>query len=105
VRKIVVITPKDALHGFALAGVGQVVIDTAEVIPTLKALAADPLSGVLMLDERLASAPVREYLREMDRRWSGVAIVLPAPQREKVGEEDYVLQLIRRAIGYQVRLS
>ncbi len=40
------------------------------------------------------------------RRWPGLVVVLPAPLRGRsVAEEDYVLQLIRRAIGYQVRLS
>jgi len=31
--------------------------------------------------------------------------VLPSPERAARVEEDYALRLIRRAIGYQVRLS
>ncbi len=104
-KKIAVVTPPDALHGFALAGVRQVVADAEEVVAALRSLAREPLIGVVMLDERLAAPAAREQLREMDRRWPGVAIVLPAPHRAQVREEDYVLQLIRRAIGYQVRLS
>ena len=47
-----------------------------------------------------------DHIRELDRRWPGVVIVLPAPERRPPPlEEDYVLQLIRRAIGYQVRLG
>jgi vacuolar-type H+-ATPase subunit F/Vma7 len=41
----------------------------------------------------------------LEGRWPGLVVVLPAPLRTQVAEEDYVLQLIRRAIGYQVRLS
>jgi len=105
VKKVVVVTPPDAVHGFALAGVRQVTVAAEDVPATLKTLARDPLTGVVILDERLALAPVREQIRAMDRRWPGVVIVLPAPRRAEVHEEDYVLQLIRRAIGYQVRLS
>ena len=39
-------------------------------------------------------------------RWSpGMVVLLPAPAAGAPLEEDYVLRLIRRAIGYQVRLG
>jgi hypothetical protein len=44
-------------------------------------------------------------LREMERRSPGVIVLLPAPEAGPPLEEDYVLRLIRRAIGYQVRLG
>jgi vacuolar-type H+-ATPase subunit F/Vma7 len=105
VKGIVVITPRDATHGFALAGVRQLNA-TADTTPAaLHELSRDPATGVVIIDERLVSRPLREQIRVLEGRWPGLVVVLPAPLRAKVAEEDYVLQLIRRAIGYQVRLS
>jgi len=105
VKGIVVITPRDATHGFALAGVRQLNA-TADTTPAaLHELSRDPATGVVIIDERLVSRPLREQIRVLEERWPGLVVVLPAPLRAKVAEEDYVLQLIRRAIGYQVRLS
>lgn len=104
-KGIVVITPSDAMHGFALAGVRQLNA-TADTTPAaLHELSRDPATGVVIVDERLVSRPLREQIRVLEGRWPGLVVVLPAPVRAKVVEEDYVLQLIRRAIGYQVRLS
>jgi V/A-type H+/Na+-transporting ATPase subunit F len=106
VRKIVVIATPDARPGFALAGVRQLTSNADELPSMLRQLAGDPLTGVLIVDERLVTGLVQEQLRDMARRWPGLVIVLPAPQRAgRAEEEDYVLQLIRRAIGYQVRLN
>lgn len=105
-RKIVVIAPTDARPGFALAGVRQLSASPEELPVLLQQLVRDPVNGAVIVDERLATARAREYIRELDRRWTGLVIVLPAPARDvAVAEEDYIQQLIRRAIGYQVRLS
>jgi len=66
---------------------------------------ADPDCGVVVIDERLLAGMSEERFREMEKRWFGVLIVLPAP--EKVEEEgvDYAERLIRRVIGYHVRLT
>ena len=104
-KKIVLLTPGDAAHGFALAGVRHLTCATAQVPAVLHEIARDALAGVVIVDERLLDAPVRELIRVLDRRWQGLVIALPAPRRAAPTEEDYVLQLIRRAIGYQVRLT
>jgi V/A-type H+-transporting ATPase subunit F len=106
VRKIVVIAPPDVRSGFALAGVRQLSASPEELPVLLQRLVRDPLHGAIIVDERLVTGGARAFIRELDRRWTGLVIVLPAPERAgAVADEDYVLQLIRRAIGYQVRLS
>jgi len=105
VKKIVVITPPDARHGFALAGVRQLTAMPADVSATLQQQVSDASTGVIFVDERLVAGPVQEQIREIELHWAGVVIVLPSPEKAARIEEDYVLQLIRRAIGYQVRLS
>ena len=104
-KKVVVIAPPDAEHGFALAGVGQRSAPPGTALAALRELAGDPLVGVIVVDERLATGAVPAQIRELERRWPGLVVVLPAPEKAALVEEDYVLRLIRRAIGYQVRLG
>jgi len=105
VKKIVTITPADAAHGFALAGVKQLVRSAQELDATLVELTGDPASGVIIIDERLVGESAQRRIDDMERRWPGVVVVLPAPGKPQGPTEDYVLNLIRRAIGYQVRLT
>jgi V/A-type H+-transporting ATPase subunit F len=104
-KKVVLVTPADAAHGFALAGVRQLACDAARAPSVVRDVTRDPLAGLVIVDERLVSRQVQALMRELDRRWPGLVIVLPAPEHGAQREEDYVLQLIRRAIGYQVRLN
>ena len=60
---------------------------------------------MVVLDERLTRGMTQERLWAIERRWPGVIIVLPAPAKVALAEEDYAMRLIRRAIGYQVRLT
>ena len=102
-KKIVTITPADAAPGFALAGVQQLVRRREELDATLRDLIADPATGTVIVDERLVG-PTRR-IEDIERRWPGLVVVLPTPGKPQRPEEDYVLRLIRRAIGYQVRLT
>lgn len=98
-------TPPDARFGFALTGVRQRTLLPEQFPPELKALLDDPGVGLVVVDERLASGATQANLREMERRWPGLVVMLPAPREGARVEEDYVLRLIRRALGYQVRLG
>ena len=98
-------TPPDARHGFALSGVRQQTLVPSQLLAELRALLDDPAVGLVVVDERLAAGHVQALLREMERRSPGMFVMLPAPEAGARLEEDYVLRLIRRAIGYQVRLG
>ena len=104
-RQVVVMTPPDARHGFALTGVRQRALLPEQLPTELKALLDDPGVGLVVVDERLATGAMQASLREMERRWPGLVVMLPAPRVGTRVEEDYVLRLIRRALGYQVRLG
>ncbi len=104
-RRIVVITAPDARHGFALAGVRQRVCEPEAAEALAAATLRDPEVGALLLDERLLPASAQRGLRERARRSAGLLILLPAPGAAATAEADYLLELIRRAIGYQVRLT
>jgi V/A-type H+-transporting ATPase subunit F len=98
-------TPSDARHGFALAGVQQLTLPAERLEDELRGVLADPVVGLVVVDERLAAGGKQAALRSAERRSPGVIVMLPAPVAPARPEEDYVLRLIRRAIGYQVRLG
>jgi V/A-type H+-transporting ATPase subunit F len=105
-KKIVFITPAGVEFGFALTGATQHTCAPDQVETLLKQVMAEPDTGIVIIDERLAMTIDEERFREMERRWFGILLVLPAP--ESTGEktaEDYALRLIRKAIGYHVRLQ
>lgn len=102
-KKVVAITPPDAGRGFACCGAVQHVADAGTVIDTLKVVLSDPESGVVILDERLLPEVGEETLRELERQWPGVLVVMPSPGAI-ARDEDYAVRLIRRAIGYHVRV-
>ena len=104
-KRIVVLTPADARHGFSLAGVRQRILSPVELHTVLVEYVADPATGVVVVDERLLTPAVHGALHILERRWPGLVVVLPSPGPAVRIEEDYALGLIRRAIGYQVRLT
>jgi vacuolar-type H+-ATPase subunit F/Vma7 len=94
--------------GFRLAGLA---VDEArssgEAGRIVERLAGDPGTGILLVEQDLydgLAAPLRQAL---ERR--PLPIVVPVPQAEwargRRRAEDYILDLLQRAIGYRVRLQ
>ncbi len=104
-KTIVFITPGDSRYGFTLSGAVQLIAAPEEAESTIQQAMDDPDSGVVIVDERLLAGIPDERFREMESRWFGVLIVLPAPAKIGEGEEDYAERLIRKVIGYHVKLS
>jgi vacuolar-type H+-ATPase subunit F/Vma7 len=93
--------------GFALTGM---VVDQAEAGPeaavSLATLLGRPDVGVVLIEDALFQALPEEIRRRADR--SGIPVVVPFPSPAwEVGPaaEQYVVELLRRAIGYRVRLG
>ncbi len=93
--------------GFRLAGVPVEEIAEGEIAERFKTILADPGLGVVAVEEDLFTR-VPEALRERAGR-AGIPILLPfaLPRRwEEAGQgERYVAALIRRAIGYHVKIQ
>lgn len=103
-KKIVFITAPDAEYGFRLAGISQHVTRAEGIERALKE-EINEQNGLIIVDERLIKDMPGEKVREIERVWHGILLVLPAPERPGVIVEDYIARLIRRAIGYHVRLQ
>jgi vacuolar-type H+-ATPase subunit F/Vma7 len=103
-KKVLVVAPADAQGGFAIAGVAQRNGTRAQLPQLLHAACAAEDVGVIAVDERLIDPPIEEDIRELERNWRGVIVVVPPPGGA-AGRDDYARRLIRRAIGYQVRVQ
>lgn len=102
-NRIVVLTPADADNGFACCGAVQHAVAPGQAADILERALVEAGSGVVILDERLVAEVGEEVLHSCERRWPGVLVVLPPPVVSGAGE-DYATRLIRRAVGYQVKV-
>jgi vacuolar-type H+-ATPase subunit F/Vma7 len=103
--RVVFITPPDASYGFLLGGISQSVAEVHEAEETIRKALGETDIGLVVVDERLMKGLSEERLKEIQQGWPGILLVLPAPERPSAAEEDYALRLIRRAIGYHVKLK
>ena len=104
-KKIVFLTPPDGEFGFQLAGVAQHTATERTADDMVRTFMADENIGLIVIDERLRQGVNEARLRELEKKWHGILLFLPAPERKGAVAEDYALALIRRAIGYHVRLK
>ena len=113
-KKIAFITMPDAEFGFSLGGIAQYVVEPKAAPALVRKITADPDTGLIVVDERLlagvavdrgAHGLTEEQVREIEQKWNGILLILPSPQRPPEKVEDYAARLIRRAIGYHVRVN
>ncbi len=104
-KKIVFLTHRDAEFGFGLAGIPQYVASEEEGQERLEKIMSEADTGLIIIDERMMKGMDEERMRESEGRWSGILLVLPSPVKPVAEVEDYAVRLIRRAIGYHVRLK
>lgn len=104
-NKIIFLTPEDVRYGFNLAGVDQIVVTKDEVCAVVEETVADKDTGILAIDERLADVIAEEKIVQIEQHMPGVLIIMPAPAKIETTDEDYTMRLIRRAIGYHVKLN
>jgi vacuolar-type H+-ATPase subunit F/Vma7 len=97
---------RPALSGaFLLAGVPvDEAADAVACAECLKRRAQDPRVGVLLVEASLHQALSSELKQRLDRQ--AVPMVVPFPDPSWDGRalaEEYVLEILRQAIGYRVR--
>lgn len=102
---MVFVIPEDVRLGFNLAGIRELVCSPAELAQTVRGLMKEEQVGIIAVDERLLAQTGAEDLHILGKKWRGLLLVLPAPAAEEIVHEDYAMQLIKKAIGYHVRLE
>jgi vacuolar-type H+-ATPase subunit F/Vma7 len=91
--------------GFALAGLAaDEANDAHEAAHALARLAEDPHVGVVLVEDELHRALPPELVSRIDRDGHPVVAPFPSPSWDgrRVAEE-YVLEILRQAVGYRVK--
>lgn len=105
--QLIVIANPGLGAGFALAGVS--VFEAAngqDAAAEIARLAAEPDGRVIIVEEPLYREIPDEVRRGFER--SPVPVVIPVPGPEWTTEStahEYIVEILRRAIGYRVRLQ
>ena len=106
-RRLLVMTGPGSSAGFALAGVPVIEASNAsEAAARMERLIDDADAGVVVVDESI----YREFPEELRRtlRSSSQPVVIPIPGPDWTSESsahEYIVEILRRAIGYRVRLQ
>lgn len=92
--------------GFALAGVAaETVPPGADAAAALVRAAGLGGTSVVLVEERLYDALPAETRRRWERSVTPVVVPFPSPvPEEERAPAERIVELIRRAIGYRVRL-
>ncbi|BDG08176.1 V-type ATP synthase subunit F [Anaeromyxobacter paludicola] len=102
----VAVRPGEGL-GFRLAGVEVVEVGPGEEAAKLRAFLSRPEMGVVAVEERVVAEVPEPVLKRLSERPVPVLLPFSLP-RGGAGEgpgQAYAAALVRRAIGYQVKLS
>ncbi len=105
-RFAVAVRPADAL-GFRLAGATVEAVAEGDEAAAFKKLLADPALGVVAVEEELLAAVPPRLVKRARERGVPVVLAFALPRRRAdVGRgREYVAALIRRAVGYAVKLG
>ena len=105
-RLEMVVRPGDGL-GFRLAGVTTHEVGPGQEAARFRELLGDPEIGVLAVETEVLSAVPEPLLARAAAR--GLPVVIPFALPRRYGEagrgREYVAALIRRAVGYHVKLG
>ena len=93
--------------GFALAGLAPVeAAGGDEAAQQVEALLGRPEVGVILIEEPLHDGLPEELRRQLGRRPLPMVVPFPTPSwaGPAAKPEDYIVEILRQAIGYRVRL-
>jgi vacuolar-type H+-ATPase subunit F/Vma7 len=102
-----VVCSPELAAGFALAGLSPSTVETpAEGGQRVKELLGRPDVGVILLEERLHAALPKDVRQEALSRPLPIIVPFPGPTwaARREGPDAYIVELLRQAIGYRVRL-
>lgn len=105
-RTVRVLCTPEVAPGFALIGIAPAVASPGpEGAARLERLREDPAAGVVLVEETIHRALPEELREGLRRRPVPMVVPFPGPTwAVPPAPEAYIVELLRRAIGYRVRL-
>jgi vacuolar-type H+-ATPase subunit F/Vma7 len=106
-KALVVIASPGLSVGFELAGLEvREAADGVEAAKQIVRLVDEDDAGVVIIDQTLYGALPDEMRRSLQRAATPVVIPVPGPDwTEESSAHEYIVDILRRAIGYRVRLQ
>ena len=106
-KRLAVITSPGLSAGFALAGVPVVeAADGRDAASRIQRAVEEMNAGVVIIDEPLYADLPEDFRRALNRSATPVVIPVPGPDwAEGASAHEYIVEILRRAIGYRVRLQ
>jgi vacuolar-type H+-ATPase subunit F/Vma7 len=106
-ERLAVITSPGLSAGFALAGVTVFeATDSIDIVKLIHQLVNDLNAGVILVEETLYRDLADEVRRGLQRSIFPVVIPVPGPDwTAESTAHEYIMEILRRAIGYRVRLQ
>ncbi len=105
---VVVVTDPDTALGFRLAGIQTLAVQQTQEAPgLLRELLERGEASVVMVDEGYLPLLPERLRRRIEESLKPVFVPIPQIQAWREGErrEDYLARLLRRVIGYQIRIQ
>lgn len=91
--------------GFALASLSARATGPGGAAGALEEMAEESRTGVILVQSDLYEAAAGPTLRRLERQTIPVLLPFPGPRwTARPSAEEYVVELLRQAIGYRVRL-
>ncbi len=106
--RVVVLTDDVSADGFRLAGVDVVVAtDNDDARRILLDMLNDDTVGVVAANDAFVAALDERTQDKIDRLYRPIVVPIPSKQTVEVTDErrDYLAGLIRRAVGFDIKLG
>lgn len=109
--KVVVISDKDTVYGFRLAGIeGYEATNAEDAKKILVSLLNDDTIGIIGLNESFISSIDQRTQEKIDSVYRPIVVALPVKEKldmSEVGDarRGYLARLIRKAIGFDIMLG
>ena len=102
-----VVCRPEVAAGFALAGLSTVEVGTPEEgADRILLLLSQPEIGVILVEDRFYEALAGDVQKELGRRPLPMVVPFSGPAwgEQAVSAETHIVEMLRQAIGYRVRL-
>ncbi len=105
--KVMVITDPESADGFRLSGVEVIEVEDGEKARAkLAELLDDDMVGVIAFSSEFTPFIDERTQQKIDRIYRPIVVPIPSKKRVNViGRADYLRGLIRRAIGFEIKLG
>lgn len=105
--RLLVMTDPDTALGFRLAGVEVSEVTAKEAAERLLTLLRTREAGIVLYNEEYREALPEKSRIELDESGSPIFFAIAVSQAQPAGEsrERYLARLLRRAIGYQLKIK